>query len=108
MQNRTTLHQKLRHTIHGTAERPRLAVYRSLNNIFAQLIDDATGQTIAATSSLKLTGSLTNKAEQVGKEIATKAKELKITSTVFDRGGFQYHGAVKQVAESARQEGLII
>lgn len=108
MNNRLKLHAKIRHRISGTAARPRLAVYRSLTNIFVQLIDDENGKTLAAVSSLKQKGSLVKKAEKAGQEIAKKAKELKISSAVFDRGGFVYKGAVKTVAEAARQEGLTI
>lgn len=108
MKNRIKLHQKLRHTVTGTAERPRLAIYRSLNNVFLQLIDDAQGKTLASASSLKATGPLSQKAKIAGSEIAKKAKELKIKTAVFDRGGFQYHGAVKIACEAAREEGLTI
>lgn len=108
MKNRQKIHHKLRLTIHGTAQRPRLAVYRSLTNLFAQLIDDEAGKTLAGVSSIKAKGSLGTKAELVGKQIAAKAKELKIKAVVFDRGGFPYQGAVKKVAESAREEGLTI
>lgn len=104
--SRTSIHIKLRKTISGTSSRPRLAVFRSLNNIFAQLIDDQNSRTLGSASSLKQSGSLMAKAELVGQSIAAKAKELKITAVVFDRGGFRYHGAVKAVAETARKEGL--
>lgn len=106
--SRERIHTKLRKIITGTAERPRLAVYRSLNNLTAQLIDDTAGTTLAGISSLKMTGSLTAKAQLIGQEIATKAKELKINQAVYDRGGFGYQGAVKQLAEAARQAGLEI
>jgi large subunit ribosomal protein L18 len=108
MQNRHKIHTKIRYTIKGTAERPRLAVYRSLNNITAQLIDDTAGKTLAGTSSLKEKGSLTKKAEVVGAKIAELAKELKIKKAVFDRGGFVYTGSVKIVCETARNKGLEI
>jgi large subunit ribosomal protein L18 len=85
-----------------------LAVYRSLNNIFAQLIDDEAGKTIACASSLKMTGPLTKKAELVAKEIAGKAKELKLSALVYDRAGFRYHGAIKTVADIVRAEGVTI
>ena len=103
---RVANHQKIRRQISGTKARPRLAVYRSLRNIFAQLIDDSAGRTLAAASSLKLTGSLSSKAETVGAEIAAQAKPLKITTVVFDRGGFIYQGNVKAFAEAARKGGL--
>ncbi len=106
MQNRDKIHNRIRKTVAGSAERPRLAVYRSLNNLFAQAIDDVSGKTLFASSSLKMTGSLTKKAEQVGTEIAKIAKEKKIKTIVFDRGGFPYAGAIKALAEAARKEGL--
>ena len=108
MQNRQKIHTKIRHRLTGTAARPRLAIYSSLNNIFAQLIDDSSGITLASASSLKIKGGLIKKAETVGKEIATKAKEAKISAAVFDRGGFPYAGSVKQTAEAAREAGLKI
>ena len=108
MNNRQRVHKKIRYTISGTAARPRLAVYRSVQNMYAQLIDDTAGKTLGAASSLKMKGSLVKKAEAVGKEIATKAKALKITEVVYDRGGFGYKGAVKALCEAARQEGLKI
>ena len=104
------IHKKLR----GTSTRPRLAVYRSLNNIYAQLIDDATQSTIAGLSSLtneiryQLKG-VKDKREQarlVGKLLAQKAKDRKITQVVFDRSGYLYHGRVKALAEGAREGGL--
>lgn len=108
MQNRRKLHTKIRYRIMGSAQRPRLAVYRSLNNLFAQLIDDENGKTLVSASSLKLKGSLSSKAQEVGKEIASKAAAAKITSVVFDRGGFGYKGVIKLLAESARENGLKI
>ncbi|HSX41901.1 MAG TPA: 50S ribosomal protein L18 [Candidatus Saccharimonadales bacterium] len=108
MQNRQKLHTKIRHRVTGTAERPRLAVYRSLNNLFAQLIDDNNAKTIGSASSLKLKGSRSSKAKAVGEEIASIAKELKIKAAVFDRGGFGYKGVIKIVAEAAREKGLEI
>lgn len=108
MSNRTSIHQKIRKVVKGTAERPRLAVYRSLAHIHAQLIDDTTGKTLVAASSLKIKGSLTDKAKKVGQKIAQIAKEQKIKQAVFDRGGFRYHGAVKTVCETVREEGLKI
>lgn len=108
MKNRIKLHQKLRHTIIGTAERPRLSIYRSLNNVFLQLIDDQKSVTLAGVSTIKSKGSLSEKAKIAGTEIAKKAKELKIANAVYDRGGFQYHGAIKIACEAAREEGLTI
>ncbi|HVS78708.1 MAG TPA: 50S ribosomal protein L18 [Candidatus Saccharimonadales bacterium] len=94
--------------IHGTAERPRLAVNISNLNISAQLIDDDKGVTMAAatTAGKKLSGTMTDKAAAVGKEIAVTAKKAKVKSVVFDRGSRQYHGRVKALADAARQEGM--
>jgi len=105
---RTKIHTRIRKVVHGTAARPRLTVFRSLQNLHAQLIDDETGKTLAAASSLKMKGSLRAKAVEVGKEIAGKAKELKIKAAVYDRGGFAYKGAVKTLCETARENGLTI
>lgn len=108
MNRRQKIHRVIRHKISGTAERPRLSVYRSLNNVFAQLVDDQNGVTLVAASSLKEKGSLTAKAKTVGEEIAKQAKTKKIASAVFDRGGFSYAGAVKELCETARSNGLKI
>jgi large subunit ribosomal protein L18 len=108
MINRHKLHTKIRYRVSGTASRPRLAVYRSLNNIFAQLIDDERGVTLASASSLKEKGSLTAKAKIVGMAIAKAAKDKNINQAVYDRGGFAYKGAVKTLCETVREEGLKI
>jgi large subunit ribosomal protein L18 len=105
---RAKIHRRIRKIVSGTAERPRLSVYRSLNHMYAQLIDDTAGKTLAAISSMGASGPLRAKAEQVGQEIAAAAKAKKITQAVFDRGGFAYQGAIKIVCESARQNGLTI
>ena len=105
---RSKIQTKLRKTVIGTAERPRLSVYRSLNQVYAQLIDDATGKTLASAHSLKSTGSLSVKATEVGTAIAAAAKEKKIKSAVYDRAGFAYNGAVKALCEAARAAGLTI
>jgi len=93
-----------------TAETPRLAVFRSNRHIYAQVIDDVAGHTIAAASSLdgsvKSTGLTVDTAAEVGKLVASRAKEAGVTQVVFDRGGFPFHGRVKALAESAREEGL--
>ena len=86
--------------------RPRLSVYRSLTNIFAQIIDDTTGTTLVSASSLKISGNLMKKSEIVGRELAILALDKKIKKIVFDRNGFAYHGAVKSLANAARQAGL--
>lgn len=106
-QHRIKRHRHVRTKIKGTAQRPRLAVYRSLKHIHAQLIDDAVSRTLASasTAKLKLTGTVAN-AAKVGEEIAKLAQGLNITEVVFDRGGYKYHGQVKAVAEGARSAGL--
>jgi len=111
-------HRRLRTRIAGTADRPRLAVYRSLSQIYAQVIDDRTGRTLAAASSLIDRGSAgagtagpgrtakTARAAAVGVQIAEKAKAAGIDEVIFDRGGYRYHGRVKALADAARSNGL--
>ncbi len=102
-------HRRIRATIIGTAERPRLAVFRSLKHISAQLIDDAAGRTIATADDRHLekkTGKKSDLAKAVGLLIAKKATAAKITQVVFDRGGNQYHGRVQALADGAREGGL--
>ena len=103
-------HKRVRSKISGTAERPRLNVFRSNTNIYAQLIDDVNGVTLASASSLdkEITGNGGNKeaAKEVGKLVAQRAAEKGITDVVFDRGGYVYHGRVKELAEGAREGGL--
>lgn len=109
-QARRKVRARIRAKISGTKERPRLAVFRSANHIYAQLIDDVAGVTLAAASSLDkgFEGSGGNKegARKVGLMIAQRAKEKEIEAVVFDRGGFIYHGRVKELAEGAREGGL--
>ena len=98
----------IRHKVSGTAQRPRLTVFRSNAQIYAQLIDDVNGVTLAAASSLGLKDKVT-KTEQaaiVGKKVAQVAQEAGITAVIFDRNGYLYHGRVKQLAEAAREGGL--
>lgn len=103
---------RIRKKVSGTAERPRLVVYRSNVHIYAQLVDDVTGTTLAATSTLTLTrGGVAHKlnkgdAAKVGQEIARLAKEKSIAAVVFDRNGYIYHGRVKALADGAREAGL--
>lgn len=98
---------RIRAKISGTTERPRLVVFRSLNHIYAQLVNDENGKVLAQASDLKMTkGTKTEKATEVGKEIAKLAQDNKIKTAVFDRNGFKYHGRVKAVAEAAREGGL--
>jgi large subunit ribosomal protein L18 len=106
-------HDRVRKKIEGTPERPRLNVFRSLNHIYAQVIDDSTGNTLVAASTLDeaLKGKLNlggNKtaAKEVGKLIAQKAIDKGIKLVVFDRGGYLYHGRIKELAEGAREAGL--
>jgi large subunit ribosomal protein L18 len=104
-------HERLRKTVVGTQERPRLAVFRSLTHIYAQVIDDAQGRTLAASSTLEkalkgASGNKTERAKAVGNAVARKAIEAGVTNVVFDRGGNRYHGRVKALAEAAREAGL--
>jgi large subunit ribosomal protein L18 len=101
-------HRRVRRRVVGTAERPRLAVFRSNKQIYAQLIDDRAGRTLAAAGSPTAQGDGDKKAaaSRVGAELATKAKAAGITSVVFDRGGYQYQGRVRALAEAAREGGL--
>jgi len=106
---RVRRHARLRRSIGGSAERPRLAVYRSNRHIYVQLIDDARAATIAAASDTEVTGaSPIARAKAVGELIAGRAKDAGIGTVVFDRGGRQYHGRVAAVAEGAREGGLQI
>jgi large subunit ribosomal protein L18 len=106
--SRVIRHEKIRRTLSGTNETPRLCVFRSNNAIYAQLIDDVKGVTLASSSSLELKNKKNNleAASAVGKDIAEKAKKAKIKSVVFDRAGYLYHGRVKALAEAARENGL--
>ncbi|MEP0264501.1 50S ribosomal protein L18 [Dokdonia sp.] len=110
-EKRNRIHLRIRKTISGTAERPRLCVFRSNKEIYAQIIDDLSGQTLGAASSRDkgIVTSDVNKSEiakLVGKAIAEKAVKSGVESVVFDRGGYLYHGRVKQLAEGAREGGL--
>ena len=100
-------HAKIRTRVFGDAARPRLAIFKSNRFIYAQIIDDESGKTLAAASSAKAKkGTKSEQSKMVGKEIAEKAKTAKISKVVFDRGGFAYKGRVKNVAEAAREGGL--
>jgi large subunit ribosomal protein L18 len=106
---RVRRHARLRRTIGGSAERPRLAVYRSNRHIYAQLIDDRAARTLAAASDAEVNGDdPTERAKAVGALLATRAKDAGIDTAVFDRGGFQFHGRVAAVAAGAREGGLQI
>ena len=105
-------HRRIRVSLTGTASRPRLNVFRSLQHIYAQVIDDTSGTTIASAStnepSLRaaVSGSKTDRAKLVGQSIAERAKEKGVSAVVFDRGGYLYHGRVKALADAAREAGL--
>ena len=109
---RQRVHTRIREKMTGTAERPRLNVYRSLNHIYTQLIDDAKGMTIASASSKgkkgeeQKTGGNVDAAKLVGKMIAERGLEKGVKKVVFDRGGYLYHGRVKALADAAREAGL--
>jgi large subunit ribosomal protein L18 len=107
---RNRIHRRIRRKLSGTAERPRLAVFRSGAHIYAQVIDDAQGKTLAAASSIdkgaKIKGGNLAAAKTIGTLVAERAKEEGIKVVVFDRGGYQYHGRVKALAEAARAAGL--
>jgi large subunit ribosomal protein L18 len=107
---RTRIRRRIRGKISGTAERPRLSIYRSNADIYAQLIDDVNGVTLLAASSrdkdFKRTGNKVEQSKTVGAEIARKAAEKNITTVVFDRSGYLYHGRVQSLAEGAREGGL--
>ena len=104
-------HERIRLRLTGTVERPRLAIFRSLNHIYAQVIDDSTGRTIAAASSLEAglrgsNGTKSDHATAVGRLVAERAKEAGVERVVFDRAGYKYHGRVRSLAEAAREAGL--
>ena len=108
-QSRKRRHRRVRGRVQGTQERPRLAVYRSGKGIYAQVIDDDAGHTLAAASTLHLQGAKGSKSEragEVGKLIAERAKAAGVGRVVFDRGGYLFHGRVKALAEGAREGGL--
>jgi large subunit ribosomal protein L18 len=108
---RLRVHKRIRHKVKGTVERPRLCVFRSLKHIYAQVVEDAQGRTLAAASSNeegagRASGGNVAGAKAVGRLIAERAKAKGIQKVVFDRGGYLYHGRVKALAEAAREAGL--
>jgi len=109
---RKRVHKRIRTRMTGSAERPRLNVYRSLNHIYTQIIDDATGTTIVSASTMsnkgdgRKAGGNVAAAKEVGKLIAERAQEKGIKKVVFDRGGYLYHGRIKALADAAREAGL--
>jgi large subunit ribosomal protein L18 len=108
-QIRQRIHTRIRARVQGTADRPRLAVFRSLNHIYAQVIDDGQGRTVVAASSNEKSGANGGNvagAKAIGKLIAQRAREKGVKAVVFDRGGYLYHGRVKALADAAREGGL--
>jgi len=108
---RQGVHSRIRRKVRGTAERPRLAVFRSLNHIYAQVIDDGSGKTLATASTTEKslgikTGGNIDAAKAVGKAIAERAQQAGVSSVVFDRGGYVYHGRVKALIDATREAGL--
>jgi large subunit ribosomal protein L18 len=104
-------HARIRLSVAGSESRPRLAVFRSLNQIYAQVIDDATGRTLASASSLEKElrsagGTKTDQAKSVGALVARRARDAGVGKVVFDRAGFRYHGRIKSLADAAREAGL--
>jgi len=111
--SRARRHLRVRKKVTGSAARPRLAVHRSARHIFAQLIDDGAGRTLASASTLDAsirdaTGDKKARAHQVGQLLASRAKEAGVSAAVFDRGGYAYHGRVAALADGAREEGLTL
>ena len=108
---RVVRHRRVRNKVVGTAQRPRLCVFRSLKSIYAQVIDDARGHTLAYASSHEIGGDdaapKTTASEAVGKLVAERAIAAGVTSVVFDRGGYRFHGRVKALADAAREGGLV-
>lgn len=108
---REAIHRRIRRKVRGSGERPRLAVYRSLNHIYAQVVDDERGQTIVSASTTEKdlrgsTGGNLDAARRIGKAIAERALAKGIESVVFDRGGYLYHGRIKALTDAAREAGL--
>jgi large subunit ribosomal protein L18 len=105
---RARRHRRVRVHVAGSAGRPRLSVFRSLHHVYAQLIDDSSGRTLAAASTLELKSGKNDLAasQAVGRSIADRAKRAGISTVVFDRGGFLYHGRIKALADAAREAGL--
>ena len=105
-------HARVRKKVSGTAQRPRLAVFRSNKHIYAQLIDDVAGRTLVAASALDAEATKDGKKQDIAKNVGTllgrRAKENGIAAVVFDRGGYRYHGRVRQIAEGAREAGLTL
>jgi large subunit ribosomal protein L18 len=107
---RSRIHKRIRRKLAGTSERPRLAIFRSVQHIYAQVIDDSKGATVVSASSVdkggRTNGGNVAAAKTIGKLVAERAKEKGISRVVFDRGGYPYHGRVKALADAAREAGL--
>ena len=108
---RRAVHKRIRRKVSGTGQRPRLAIFRSLNHIYAQIIDDESGRTLVSASTTEkdlrgATGGNVEAAERVGRAVAERALAQGISSVVFDRGGYRYHGRVKALTDAAREAGL--
>jgi len=107
-------HLRIRRKVKGTAQRPRLVVHKSLNHIYAQVIDDERGHTMASASTLtkelrdEVSSPTVDAARQVGRAVAQRARAAGVEQVVFDRGGYPYHGRIKALADAAREEGLIL
>lgn len=108
-ERRNKIRRRIRSTIFGSAQKPRLCVYKSNNHVYAQLVDDISSQTLTSSSTINFKSEDSTKTEQaakVGKDIAEKAQDNGIDAVVFDRSGYKYHGLIKALAEGAREEGL--
>lgn len=105
--NRIRRHKTIRKHLAGTTDRPRLAVFRSNQHIYAQIIDDSIGKTLVSGSDMKQTGTKKQRAYNLGKSLAEKALQVKIKAVVFDRGGFLYQGRIAELAKGAREGGLL-
>jgi large subunit ribosomal protein L18 len=108
---RRAVHSRIRKKVRGTAERPRLAIFRSVNHIYAQVIDDVNGKTLAAASSVEkdlkgATGGNVEAAQRIGRAVAERALAAGVSNVVFDRGGYVYHGRVKALLDATREAGL--
>ncbi len=109
VESRGRIRERIRRKVTGSEQRPRLAVFKSLKHIYVQVIDDSTGRTIVSASTLETDvakGSNATSAKAVGSLVAKKAKDKGVTSVVFDRGGYLYHGIIKALADAARENGL--
>ncbi|HEX9722136.1 MAG TPA: 50S ribosomal protein L18 [Candidatus Paceibacterota bacterium] len=107
-QGRQIRHKRVRARVSGTAHKPRLAVFRSNKHLYAQLINDETGEVLAAVSDVKIKKTGVERSKKLGEDIAQLAREQKIQTVVFDRGGYKYHGNVKALAQAVREQGILL